>query len=327
MSEAGPTFSSLRHGRRENRRLFWALVLSLSVHLLGWSAYELNLRTGWFERWPVFAQLHQLLKRVQPPPPPPPREQTEPQLAFVQVPEADPVAPAKPRFYSNNNSHAANPDADQNLDNPKINGRQTDVPQTETAHRTQLAKAQPQPAAQPTPEQPRPAQPRATLKAGDLDTGKPQEAQPQQQEPQPARPPRPRTLKEAYAQNHIAGVEMHQEGGVSRHASLASFDAKATLFGDYDAGFTQAVQQKWYDLLDSQNFAGDCTGRVTLHFHLNYDGTITDVSMVDRTVDMHYAYLCQQALTEPAPFAKWPEEMRREIGGNSRDMTFTFFYY
>ena len=49
--------------------------------------------------------------------------------------------------------------------------------------------------------------------------------------------------------------------------------------------------------------------------------------MADRSVDMHYAYLCQEALTEPAPFEKWPEEMRREIGGNHRDMTFTFYYY
>jgi hypothetical protein len=302
-------------------------VLSLALHLLGWGAYELNLRTGWFERWPVFARLHQMLKLVPPPLPPLPREQTEPQLAFVQVTEADPVAPAKPKFYSNNNSHAANPDADQNLDHPKINGQQTDVPQVETAHRTQLAKTPPTPEAPPTPEQPRPAQPQPTLKAGDLDTGKPQDAPPQPQEQLPPRPPRLRTLKEVRAQQHLAGVEMHQEGGVSRHASMASFDAIATPFGEYDAEFTQAVKQKWYDLLDSQNFAGDCVGRVTLHFHLNYDGTITDVSMVDRSVDMHYAYLCQQALTEPAPFAKWPEEMRREIGGNRRDMTFTFFYY
>ena len=105
------------------------------------------------------------------------------------------------------------------------------------------------------------------------------------------------------------------------------FDAKATLFGDYDAQFTQAVQQKWYDLIDAQNFSGDCVGRVTLHFNLNFDGTITEIKMEDHTVAMMWAYLCQRALTEPAPFAKWPEEMRREIGGNTREMTFTFYYY
>ena len=326
MSEAAPTLGSLRAGRRENRWLAWALALSLAVHLLGWGAYELERRTGWLEHWPLFARLQHLLKPVLPPPPQPPPE-TEPQLAFVQVAESDPIPPTKPKFYSNNNSHAANPDADQNLDTPKLNGRQTDVPLTETARRTQLAKAQPQPEARPTTEQSRPVQPRPALKAGELDTGRPQD-QPQQSQPQqPAHPPRPRTLKEAYAQNHISGVEMRQEGGTHRLAVLPSFDAKATLFGDYDAQFTQAVQQKWDDLLDGENFSGDCTGRVTLHFHLNYDGTITDVSMADRSVDMHYAYLCQEALTEPAPFEKWPEEMRREIGGNHRDMTFTFFYY
>ena len=74
-------------------------------------------------------------------------------------------------------------------------------------------------------------------------------------------------------------------------------------------------------------FARDRSGRVTLHFNLNYDGSITEVTQLDNTVGPLYGYLCQQALTAPAPYAKWPEEMRRLIGGNVREMTFTFFYY
>jgi len=120
---------------------------------------------------------------------------------------------------------------------------------------------------------------------------------------------------------------MHQDGGAHREAILPSFDAQATPFGDYDAKFVQAVTQKWYDLLDSQSFARDRSGRVTLHFNLNYDGSITEVTQLDNTVGPLYGYLCQQALTAPAPYAKWPEEMRRLIGGNVREMTFTFFYY
>ena len=276
-----------------------------------------------------------LPKPLTPPHPPAKPLETEPQLAFVQVAEDDPVAPEKPKFYSNKNAHAANTEADQNTDAPKLTGKQNDAPQLDTSHKTQLAKTQPQPSAPPTPAQPQPqpaqpqpVQPQPMVKRGDLNRGNPQEAQ---QQPQPVTPqtapPRPRTLKQYAEQNHLAGVEMQQEGGVRRVAILPSFDAKATLFGDYDAQFTQAVQQKWYDLIDAQNFSGDCVGKVTLHFNLNYDGTITEIKMEDHTVAMMWAYLCQRALTEPAPFAKWPEEMRREIGGNKREMTFTFFYY
>jgi len=337
VSEAGPTLSSLRHGRRENRRLLWALALSLLAHAAVWGGYELGHRQGWWVRPPLLTRLFRPLlpKPLTPPKIPAKPLETEPQLAFVQVAEPDPVAPEKPKFYSNNNAHAANTEADKNTDTPKLNGKQNDAPQLDTSRKTQLARTQPQPAAPPTPEQvqpkpaqPQPVQPQPMVKRGDLNQGNPQEAQ---QQPQPetpqTTPPRPRTLKQYAEQNHLAGVEMHQEGGVHRVALLPSFDAKATLFGDYDAQFTQAVQQKWYDLIDAQNFSGDCVGKVTLHFNLNYDGTITEIKMEDHTVDMMWAYLCQRALTEPAPFAKWPEEMRREIGGNTREMTFTFYYY
>ncbi len=323
VSEAGPTLSSLRHGRPENRRLVWALVLSLTVHLLCWGAYELGQRLGWWDHLRMLAWLHHPPKPTQPPPPPAATDQ-EPQLSFLEVAQPDAEAPKKPKFYSNNNSHAANPDADQNLDTPKLTGKQTDVPKIETARRTQIAKtpneAQPaQPQNQSPPSQPAP-------KPGDLARSQPQNAE---QQIQPPHPPRPRTLKEALAQqpSSVAGVAMRQAGGVHRVALRPSFDAEATAFGDYDAQFVQAIEQKWYDLLDNQAFADDRTGHVTLHFHQNFDGTVTEITTVENTVGPLYDYLCLRALTEPSPFAPWPEDMRRLVGGNFRDMTFTFYYY
>jgi len=338
VSEAGLTFSSLRHGRRENRRLAWALCLSLLVHLAAWGGYELGRHEAWWQ-YPAF--LTRRLRPLRPTPPPPAPAttplDTEPQLAFVQVAEDDAVPPVKPKFYSDKNSHAANPEPGQNPDTPKLTGRQTDMPQTETARRTELANARPQPETRPSPEetqpqpqpaQPQPVQPEPMLKPGELAQGKPQETP---QQPQPLQPPtRPRTLKEAHAQqdpNHLAGVEMNQEGGVPRIAIKPALDVIHDPFGDYDSLFIQAVQQKWYDLIDAQNYTGECIGRVTLKFIMHDDGTVTEVKTSECTVNTLYEYLCQRALTEPAPFAKWPEAMRREIGGKTRPMTFTFFYY
>jgi hypothetical protein len=60
---------------------------------------------------------------------------------------------------------------------------------------------------------------------------------------------------------------------------------------------------------------------------LNYDGTITDMSVLQNTVGDLLGYVCQKAVTDPAPFALWPSEMRRDIGKNYREITFTFYYY
>jgi hypothetical protein len=157
---------------------------------------------------------------------------------------------------------------------------------------------------------------------GDLTLGKPEKS------PQPEQP-RPRTIKQALAQqsHQLPGQQMKQDGGMRRAALVSSLDVKATLFGDYDARFIDAVTQRWYGLLDSRQFAMDRTGKVTLRFHLNYDGSIVDMKVLENTVGDVLGYVCQKAVTDPAPFAAWPAEMRRMIGENYREITFTFYYY
>jgi hypothetical protein len=174
---------------------------------------------------------------------------------------------------------------------------------------------------QPSPPASQPKSPPAT-RPGDLTLGKPQDTKPQEQ-------PRPRTLKQASEQqsHRLPGQQMKQEGGASRHALVPSLDVKATPFGAYDEALVGAVTQRWYDLLDSRQFAMDRTGKVTLRFHLNYDGTITDMSVLQNTVGDLLGYVCQKAVSDPAPFALWPSEMRRDIGKNYREITFTFYYY
>jgi hypothetical protein len=120
---------------------------------------------------------------------------------------------------------------------------------------------------------------------------------------------------------------MKQDGGVPNVKLSASFDVKATPFGQYDSDFVDAVTYRWYSLLDSQQFALDRTGKVTVRFHLNYDGTITQMTVLENTVGDLLGYVCQKAISDPAPYKPWPEEMRREIGANSREITFTFYYY
>ena len=166
-----------------------------------------------------------------------------------------------------------------------------------------------------------PPQP-AAVQPGDLTLGKPLNTA-------AAELLRPRTVQEAREQEtrRIPGLETKQEGGMRRQALVPSLDVNATPFGEYDAALIEAVTQRWYDLLDSQQFAMDRTGKVILRFHLNYDGTITDMSVVQNTVGDLLGYVCQKAVSDPAPFARWPSDMRRMVNENYREITFTFYYY
>jgi hypothetical protein len=314
MSAAGTQLDSLRLSALESRRLALALALSLAVHLLTWGGYEAGKDFGWWQvwQWPTWLQrLTQKIETV-----PAPVVNYEPPLEFATVEQPSTEAPQKAKYYSDKNSRAANPDADRDTGTPKLNGKQTEVPKTEDVPRPNFNKLQPAPKPQPE------SQPELAMNAGDLVLGKPQNPQPQEQ-------PRPRTLQQARAQqaNRLPGVQMRQEGGVHRQALVPSLDVQATPFGAYDAAIVEAVSQRWYDLLDSRRFAQDRTGKVTLQFHLNYDGTVTEMEVEENTVGDLLSLVCRNAIEESAPFAAWPSDMRRMVGQNYREITFTFYYY
>jgi hypothetical protein len=119
---------------------------------------------------------------------------------------------------------------------------------------------------------------------------------------------------------------MKQDGGVKRQSLVSSLNVRSTPFGAYDNAIIAAVQNRWYDLLDSRNYSRDRAGRVTVKFHLNVDGSVSDMSFVENTVDLMLGLLCQSAIKDPAPFDPWPSDMRKLIGADHREVTFTFFY-
>jgi hypothetical protein len=105
----------------------------------------------------------------------------------------------------------------------------------------------------------------------------------------------------------------------------ASVNAIVTGFSEYDRAFIVAVQSKWYALLDEHR-GGMRVGKVVLEFRLHSDGRISNMKMTDNGVGKILGLYCQSAILEPAPYLPWPDEMRRAIGANHRDVKFTFFY-
>lgn len=302
-----------------------ALLLSFCAHLVVWGGYEIGKKFSWWQPWHTPTRLHKTEKKN----PPVVAQNAEPPTVFVEVSHPDTEPPKTAKYYSDKNSRAANPEADKESNQPKLNGEQKNVPKTENVPR--FSKLQPSPPQEHS-EESKPAkksQPSSPMNIGDLALAKtPNEPASGQKNsrPQPQRKqPRPRTLAEALHQ--LPGQQMQQEGGVRRQLKWSSLDVRATPFGDYDRAIIEAVTQHWYDLLDSHRFAQDRTGKVVLSFKLNPDGSVDEMKIQQTTVGELLAYVCEESVQASAPFAPWPSDMRRMIGKNYREVTFTFYYY
>ena len=313
---------SLRFSRLEKERLLIALLFSLFAHLGVWGTYEAGKKAGVWEKlhWPVHRQLVALQPKPVPPPP------VDPSI-FLDVSQADADAPKQAKYYSDKNSHAANPDADVDSNQPKLNGKQRDVPKLEDAPRPTKAKpATPTPPEKPAEQKPAETKPASGLHPGGLQPAKPAEINTPESQPTP--PERPRTIRQALAQqsSQLPGLQLQQDGGVKQRGK-AQMDTIATPFGAYDRAIVESISSRWYDLLDSQKFADSRTGKVTIYFHLNPDGSVSELKITDNGVGDLLGYVCQEAIEQAAPFGQWPSDMRRLVGANYREITFTFFYY
>ena len=338
------------------------LILSLWIHFFLFGGWWIAERLGWWKRSsaslhrPAARQHARLEPARRPAPPKPPQEPPRPRdipLTFVDV---DPLTPevAPPReakFYGAKNSQAANPDARIETEIPKSDGKQNQVIRTETAKPDKFP-------LQPAPPPPKPVEqaqikpadeeqkPKPKIekqeKPGDLALARPTEAKFLDRRPlSEGKPdatvgeaevearPRPRTVAEAKRQkNMLAGEQVKQDGGVRARGQL-SLDVKATAFGEYDRLFIEAVQNNWDRVIEEHQALAHLNfepGKVVLQFRLTYDGRITNVREISREVKELQGIMCRRAIEEPAPYGKWPADMRRMIGENFRDVTFTFIY-
>lgn len=278
----------------------------------------------------------------------PPTLRHEVPMTFVEVdPALVPKEPPKDtKYYSTDDSVAAQPVPAKPADKPKIEGTQKNVVRT-----TDNPKPGPKPLEPAPPKETKPVEkvekaeakpkPKTADTIGDLAMAKPEKIkQPDRIKPpektgdgsEPekiAAPPahvRPRTLAAARQQNPmLAGRALEQDGGVERPGRVA-LDVKGSPFGDYDRAFINAVQDRWYQLLEKNKFMMDRRGRVVVDFRLAHDGRITNVKSSDNNVGELLGLLCQKAIMDPSPFQRWPIEMRRMVGAEYREVRFTFYY-
>jgi len=292
----------------DRRNLLISLATSLAVHAVGMMVW-LFLATA------LLALSHRLAPDLEAA-----REAAENRTPtiFVEISPEQVVAeaPKDTPYYSTANTRASNPDPTED-ETTEIDGSQSQMVKTFDVLR-------------PQPDLLEPAPPPDLIQIVE------QLAEPALNQPsdltvipdtplEPVRP-RPRTLVEARVRQGIqVGRRMNQQGGVSRRGAI-SLDAKASPYGAYDAALIAAVQKRWYDLLDSTAVAPR-PGRVVVQFTLHYDGRVTDARVVEEEVGEIRSLYCRKAITDPAPYAQWPREMRTLMGRDYRDIRFTFHYF
>ena len=321
--------ASLRPDSLELKRLAWAFALSAALHLAVWGSYSIGKHFHLWERLQLPAWLKKVTQVLKKPPPP---EEMQPTMAaapliFVDVSQSQATIekPKDTPFYSDKNAQAANVDAEKDTNTPKITGEQEQMVKTRDVAKNQFDKlmpALPSPIGAPVDE----ARARPTLDPGDLTLGKP-DTKPRLDDGK-AEKSRPRTVLEAKArQPDLAGKKMRQDGGVRRMRLEASLDTQGTPLGNYDAIFIQAVQDRWYSLIEQQSGLAMRSGKVVLFFNLNHDGRITNIRELENTTESDLlALLCRKGVVDPAPFKEWPRDMRLLVGKDSREIKFTFYY-
>lgn len=262
------------------------------------------------EQFAKVTEVTKPLPPAEPPPTPSPKAPTPP-------PEAKPAPEAKPQ---------PPPPAPQAAPPKKVEPQPLQPAPTPT----------PKPAGDTLP-QPKPPAPPAPVQVAKAPTTPPSPAIPtlNPSTAKPAPPPepgeaetkisRPRTIKEALArraESGLVGEKMKQDGGVSR-LGISALDARGMAFGAYDAAVIQAIQKRWYSLLESRPTP---RGKVVVEFRMHFDGRVTDVKVNDADVGELYSLFCQKAIQDPAPYPRWPSDMRRQMQADHRDVRFSFFY-
>jgi outer membrane biosynthesis protein TonB len=314
----------------ENKPLFWALLVSVAVHALAfWLLFVVAIASVLFssaKREAIAQMLRTQAARARTEP------EQEPQLVFVQVDPSQVAseAPKNAKYYSAHNSVAANLEAQADTETPMIDGKQTVVPKTVDTPRPTPTTLQPSPPKEPPAPKKDEQQfkPEEHAKPGDLAMLKPNDTPAKDaNDTPPTEHERPHTLAEAHM---LAGDKMKQDGGVKRRHATASLDVAGSPFGEYDERIVEAIQQRWFDLLDNESITQNRVGTVVVTFRLHPDGSVTDLHIEQSDVGELLGFVCESAIRDPSPYDRWPEVMYRknkiDTGQDYRDCRMVFAY-
>ncbi|MBA2744433.1 MAG: hypothetical protein H0U43_09050 [Chthoniobacterales bacterium] len=340
---------------RQRRKLWWAILASIFLHLL--VAYSLVAFNTAFAPTPQIedespVQLTMVDLSTTPTPPPAPQRpryfETDPSKETAEQPE-------EKTFESNANSIAASKvPASGEAPLPSQEGKERPFLQMETQQSSlAMEGSQPQPAPTPPPPPATPApsqtpkpQPSATAKATPLPepsaapeqlamlTGTPPPAirNPQEAETTPApetaaSPPPliPRPMPERPASTYRPQKEETKITGSISNRGPSSVDAVATPLGRYQKQISDAIGSRWYYYVKAKS---DVANLGTAHITAEVDeqGHIQNLRVASNSANEAFANICLQSFQE-AQIPPIPPELIPTLPGGRMPVDFSFTYY
>ncbi len=255
-------------------------------------------------------------------------QEPAPQRQFIETDTSQVTGeePKNARFYSDNSTMAANPQnpSGKDGDTPYLDGSETRMLSTANV-RPQPPGAPATPSTPPAAPQPAPQQPSEPLKKLAAIGMKVVEEKRTAPEEKLVTPPARKTMTGSSSNRELAATKSRAASRGVFHIGIAAFNVASSPFGAYDKALIYAVQSRWYEVLNTQRMDTHA-GTVELKFDLLADGSVANMEMKANSAGPALGLYCQKAVVESAPFAPLPEDLKRLIGGDSREIIFTFYY-
>lgn len=305
--------------RQEVRKIFWALVAALLVHLV--VGYSIAVSGGLFsshsvieEDKPIELTFVDLNKT--------PAEPKKNTMFMESDPKKMVEPPAEKTFESNANSRAASEQpATGEAPLPSQQGKDRSAVDLET-HQYSLAEqgAQPQPSAKPEPSTEPSASP----------TPQPTATPPEQfamlrATPTPTPETRPSTAPQQQTSSYQPFKERTRQSGRITNRGIAAVNAVGTPIGRYKKLLYDSVGSRWYRYVAQR---GDMAGIGTAHvvFSIDRSGHVKNLKIVENTSNETFANICLQSIME-VQLPPIPEEVIASLPpeGLEEDITFTMF--
>ena len=305
--------------KQEVRKIFWALLAALLVHLV--VAYSIAVSGGLFsshsvmeEDKPIELTFVDLNKAP---------VETKKNTMFMETPDSKktPEPPKEQTFESNANSRAASEQpATGDAPLPSQQGKDRPAIDLDT-HQYSLANqgAQPQPSVKPEPS----AQPSATPTP--QPTAAPEQFAMLRATPTPSPESRPSSTPQQQASSYQAFKQQTRQSGRITNRGISAVNAVGTPLGRYKKLLYDSVGSRWYRYVGQR---GEMAGIGTAHlvFVVDRGGHVKNLKIIENTSNETFANICLQSVLE-VQMPPIPEEVVSSLPseGLEEDITFTMF--
>ena len=307
--------------KQEVRKIFWALLAALLVHLV--VAYSIAVSGGLFsshsvmeEDKPIELTFVDLNKAP---------AETKKNTMFMETPDSKKTVepPQEKTFESNANSRAASEQpANGDVPLPSQQGKDRPAVDLDT-HQYSLANqgAQPQPSVVPRES----VAPSVTPTPTAQPTVTPGQLAMLRATPTPSPESRPSSTPQQQASSYQAFKEQTRQTGRITNRGISAVNAVGTPLGRYKKLLLDGVGSRWYHYISQRGELANI-GTAHLVFSIDRSGHVKNLKIVENTSNEAFANVCIQSVME-VQLPPIPEEVIASLPpeGLEEDITFTMF--